>query len=176
MTTSTNWIETLTHKQIDFYDPDPSQICIEDIAHHLANVNRFGGAIYSPYSVAQHSVIMSRICPPELAFECLMHDTPEAYLGDTVRPFKSEIQVIPVAEDRFEKAIRRAFGMPGDKHPTTVKHWDNVMLNTEARDFGLHWYGTGKHDLPPAHPDRIIPWPWLKAKSHFLLRHSELTR
>lgn len=177
MTTRTaSWIETFTHKRLDFYDPDPANICIEDIAHHLANVNRFGGSIYMPYSVAQHSVIMSRICPPELALECLLHDAEEAYLGDIVRPFKSEQPNMAVAAARFEKAIRTALGMPGDTHPPEVKHWDNVMLNTEARDFKLDWYGSDKHDLPPAHEILVIePWPWDVAKAEFLYEYKRLT-
>ncbi len=176
MTSTATWIETFTHKRVDCHSPDPSQICIDDIAHHLANTNRFGGSIYEPYSVAQHCVLMSRMCPPGLALECLMHDAAEAYLGDMPSPYKSEMPQFGTFEARFEKAIRAAFGLPGDHHPEAVKHWDNVMLMTEARDFGLSWYGTKKHTgMPSAHPAVITPWGWRDARALFLQRFKELT-
>lgn len=175
MTTTATWIETYTHRQVDCLNPDPKSICIEDISHHLATTNRFSGAIYEPYSVAQHCVLMSWICPSGLAFECLMHDAAEAYIGDMVKPYKQEMPEFRGFEDIFEAAIRKAFNMPGDKHPPEVKHWDNVMLMTEARDFGMHWYGTNKHTgMPPAHYILIVPWHWTRARDEFRFRFNEL--
>jgi len=176
MTSTATWIETLTGRHVDILDPDPSEMNIEDIAHALSNTNRFGGHLRKPYSVAQHCVLMSYLCPPELAFECLMHDAHEAYIGDMPSPFKIAMPEFQRLEDNMEATVRRAFNMPGDKHPRAVKHWDQVMLMTEARDFGLSWYGTEKHtDMPPAHADKIVAWDWLEARTEFLFRYHELT-
>jgi len=46
-----------------FFDPtnpDPAKIRVEDVAHGLAAIPRFGGHTAQPYSVAQHSVLVSR--------------------------------------------------------------------------------------------------------------------
>jgi hypothetical protein len=59
------WIQTFTGKQFNFADPQPDQICIEDIAHALANICRFNGHIKTHYSVAAHSVIASYLVPKE---------------------------------------------------------------------------------------------------------------
>jgi len=177
MASLATWIETRSGTHVDILNPDPSAIRVEDIAHALACTNRYGGHLYAPYSVAQHAVIMSEICPPDLAFECLHHDDEEAFIGDMPSPFKKVMPEFKKCAARLEAAIRAHLGLPGDKHPATVKHWDNVMLMTEARDFQLGWYGTNKHvDMPAAHPFiTITPWPWDMAKRRFLQRHHELT-
>ncbi len=51
--------QTYTGRMVSLLDPKPEDICIEDVAHHLAIVNRFGGATREPYSVAQHAVLVS---------------------------------------------------------------------------------------------------------------------
>jgi hypothetical protein len=54
-------IMTHSGKTIDFLDPDPEQICIEDIARGLALCNRYNGHTKLPYSVAEHCVRMSEV-------------------------------------------------------------------------------------------------------------------
>lgn len=73
----------------------PEDIRIEDIAHNLARINRFCGALQ--YSVAEHSVLASdmvwRLYSKDdkeklsaLRLQALLHDAHEAYLGDIVTP------------------------------------------------------------------------------------------
>src|ERR1039457_118422 len=69
-------------------DPNPEKILIDDIAHALAHQCRFGGHASRFYSVAEHSVHVSRLCPPEDALWGLLHDASEAYLVDLPRPLK----------------------------------------------------------------------------------------
>ena len=57
-----SYIATSTGKHIDFVNITPDQICIEDIARGLSNECRFAGQLESFYSVAQHSVYVSRLC------------------------------------------------------------------------------------------------------------------
>lgn len=77
---------------------DPStltedQICWEDIAHHLANICRYGGGVLTRWTVAEHVVTLARVV--RLMGGCLyqqlaalIHDFPEAYIGDMIRPLK----------------------------------------------------------------------------------------
>ncbi len=177
MTSTATWVETFTGKHVDILDPDPDEICIEDLAHALANTNRFGGHTSEPYSVAEHCVRMSEICPHGLALECLMHDAAEAYIGDMPSPFKQVMPDFQVFEARLERAIRIRFNLPGDHHPEAVRHYDQVMLLTEARELGLSWWKTGKHtNMPEPLVGELIPWDWKTAKSRFLKRFEELTR
>lgn len=92
-------------------DMRPCDIEIVDIAWSLAKLNRYNGHTLYPYSVAQHSVIVSWLVPQEFAWYGLMHDAPEAYLGDVIAPIKGAFgDGYAEAEDRLYKAICKRFG------------------------------------------------------------------
>jgi uncharacterized protein len=80
---------TYTGKMVCPMHPNPDDIYIEDIAHALGNICRWGGMCSEFYSVAQHSVYVSRLLPKELALAGLLHDASEAYLGDVCNPLKN---------------------------------------------------------------------------------------
>ena len=42
-----SWLGTVTGKKINLLNPDPDQICLEDIAHALEKMPRFNG-LYPP--------------------------------------------------------------------------------------------------------------------------------
>ena len=54
-------IPTYTGKVFDPFNPDPNNIDIEDIAHHLSNLCRFVGSTFRFYSVAEHSLMISHL-------------------------------------------------------------------------------------------------------------------
>lgn len=85
---SKTWMETWSGKRVDLLNPDPSQIDIRDIAHHLSILNRFTGATKVPYSVAQHSLYVSMLVPEHLQLHALLHDAHEAYTNDISTPLK----------------------------------------------------------------------------------------
>ncbi len=82
-----DYIWTLTGV-FDPKNPTPSQIRILDIARGLATSMRYRGQTIRPYSVAEHSVILSLVVPEMYARQALLHDASEAYLGDVLRPLK----------------------------------------------------------------------------------------
>src|SRR5438876_10648926 len=55
------YLQTVSGRWVNPFDPDPEQLDIGDIARALANQCRFGGHCRVFYSVAQHSVIVSEI-------------------------------------------------------------------------------------------------------------------
>jgi len=79
-----------------YYDPfdmKVEDIDFHDIAHHLSMIVRYGGATRSRWDVAAHSVAISRAAEvlganPFIQMGALLHDAPEAYIGDVVSPIK----------------------------------------------------------------------------------------
>lgn len=127
------WIITYTGKKFYHLNPQPEMVCIEDIAHSLAQLCRWTGHTKFHYSVAQHSYYASLICPLELAFDCLMHDASEAYLGDMNRPLKHFTAAGPAyleIEEKVEQVIFKKFGLPYPMRGE-VKKYDNQMLYAE---------------------------------------------
>ena len=100
-----DWFVTYSGKQFWPLDPQPQDVCVRDIAHHLSLVCRFGGAVRTHYSVAQHSLIVADILPPRLKLRGLLHDATEAYVGDMVRPLKRFMPDYREVENKVWAAI-----------------------------------------------------------------------
>jgi hypothetical protein len=179
------WFMTYTGKRMRLWDPDPSLICIEDIAHHLALQNRWTGASFAPYNVAQHSVHVSRLAPSGFELDGFGHDFHEYALGDSARPVKRSFgEDYRRLVEIWDRAIASALNLNADRwHSPEVKHADLVALATERRDlfpFG-YWDADGAdldvkaHEYAvPAHPGIIHPWYWRDAEELFLERWREL--
>jgi len=108
---SNPWVQTYRGIHFDLTDPDPEKVDITDIAHSLARLNRFNGH-GKRYSVAQHSLFVSSIVPPELEYEGLLHDAHEAYLGDISAPLKRLLPELREYEKRLSAIVRGRFGLP----------------------------------------------------------------
>lgn len=157
----------------DFEAPDSSVFTIEDIAHGLAMTCRFAGHCRWHYSVAQHSVHLSEIVPPEHAYQGLMHDAPEFAVGDMAKPLKVICPDYSVIEKRVEVAVFRRFNVETPL-PLTIKEADIRMLATEQRQLMRNrddWdYTRGRAPL-----DFTIPrWTPEEAKKRFLDRFADL--
>jgi hypothetical protein len=174
------WIQTYTGKAFDLLAPMPHMVCVEDIAHHLALINRFTGATAEPYSVAQHSVLCSYIVPPELALTALLHDASEAYVTDVSRPLKEAMRTLVAGKpttydmiaDGVERAVGLRFGVDLVNLDPVVKAADMTMLATER--VHLHHSAPKSWDVNVepavfAAPD-IAPWSWRYAEGRFLTR------
>ncbi len=154
--------------------PYPEDFHIEDIAHGLSFTGRYGGHCKKFYSVAQHSLWVSRMVPEEFAMEGLLHDLTEAYVGDLVRPVKYQIPKFIEIENRIWEVAALRFKLPM-KMSKAVKDADNWALWTEKRDLLVN---TGKVDWGPPrepHPDPIVPiTDMYEVKQLFLDRFYEL--
>jgi hypothetical protein len=60
-------IETVTGKFVDIENPNRDDINLVDIAWALSRISRFAGHTITPipYTVAQHSVLVARMCYEE---------------------------------------------------------------------------------------------------------------
>jgi 5'-deoxynucleotidase YfbR-like HD superfamily hydrolase len=177
------YILTTSGRAFYFQISGPEDIQIEDIAHHLAGINRFTGAARQQLSVAQHSVWCSEYVEQRLtakqsqvkiraaALHALLHDAAEAYLGDISSPLKSLLPDYRAIELRVEGIVREKFGIMGE--------WDEVVKEADLRALA-----TEKRDLMPDSPiwsldvepfgPPLEHWGFFAARERFLSRYWEL--
>lgn len=82
----------------------------EYIARGLARQIRFGGHSLHVYSVLAHTLVVTNFVPKEYRIFAMLHDAPEAVMGDTPRPWKSIEQCR--LEDTLLERITRSCGLP----------------------------------------------------------------
>lgn len=170
-----SWITTQSGKHFDFLNMSPDAICIDDIACALSNLCRFTGHVQDFYSVAQHSVHVSYLVPPEFALEALLHDAAEAYCNDLAAPLKKLLPDYRRIIQSVEEVIAGKFGIPAEMS-AAVKQADLAMLATERRDLDLD-DGTPLpilEGIDPA-PFLLSPLNPRQARVRFLQRFYELT-
>lgn len=121
------WIQIYSGAPFWPLDPRPEEIDIEDIAHALGMLCRYGGHVRQFYSVAEHSIAVSYVVPPEDALCWLLHDAAEAYILDLVQPVKASIPEYQACEERLARCIAARFALPYPM-PGSVKCADRAML------------------------------------------------
>lgn len=161
-----DWMQLASGGRFYPMDPRPEEIHIEDIAHSLSMLNRFNGHASRPYSVAEHSVRVARLVPPDQRLAALLHDASEAYLADVPRPVKPYLPEYKEAEHAVEKAIAERFGLDYPWHPE-IKRADNIMLATEARELMGDTSAWGLEESPIVEKVNM-GWGWERAKQVFL--------
>lgn len=125
-----NWMQTYSGSQFWPLDPRPEEIEIEDIAHALSNTCRFAGHCERFYSVAEHSVYVSRMVPPHMRLMGLLHDASETYVVDVPRPLKPSLVGYKEIENKVWEAIAARFGL-SSVMPPEIKVADNAVLLAE---------------------------------------------
>lgn len=170
-----DWIQTYTGKMFWPVDPRTEEIFIEDIAHALSLLCRFGGHVRRFYSVAEHSVRVSQAVPDDCALWGLLHDATEAYLVDLPRPIKRHSSLgteYLAIEGRLLEAVATRFGLVMPE-PEYVHAADAVLLRTEQRDLMGPQTKPWECQATPL-PERIEPWSPRRAEQRFLNRFYEL--
>lgn len=126
-------MQTFSGKIIDLSRICEDDISVEDICHSLAHINRFTGHSLVGYSVAQHSLMVSDLCPEEYRLWGLLHDASEAYLGDVSTPLKSLLPEYAEIEGKVQRIIAGRFNLPWPI-PKEVKVADREALMVEKRE------------------------------------------
>ena len=178
-----DWIQVFSGGQFWPLDPSAEEIFLEDVAHALSNLCRFGGHVPF-YSVAQHSVLCFEHVTEEarkvgllhdeierLGAQALLHDATEAYLIDVPRPIKRNLVGYKEIEERLAKVMGERFGFDLVNLPREVLEADERMLVTEKRDLlkpaPAPW--TVAQGLSTTPYDRKVePWDPPRAKRAFL--------
>lgn len=166
-------MQTFTGKLIDLTNFREDDVRLADISHALSIINRFTGHSRCPYSVAQHSVMVSRLTPQELALWGLMHDASEAYLGDMATPLKSMLPGYRELEEHVQRVIARVFHLEWPM-PPAVKTADLRALMAEKRDLIPCAHDWGIDIEPCCGP--VNPYCWTQAKELFENRYKELVK
>ena len=175
-------IETLEGEYVDLLNPSLDHLTAEMVAGALSKICRFVGQCKFPYSVAQHSLlvmdILERMGVPELRLEGLMHEAPEALLGDVSTILKRQLSQYKRIEHVFEERFAEKFGL--DRSPSVlalVKRADIIALATE-RDVLLpptakRW---GVIEGVPRVPVCIVESDWRRDEAAFLRAYEVLKR
>lgn len=146
-------IRTFTDKKFFFLDIKPEDICIEDIAHSLSYMCRYGGHCHQFYSVAEHSVACcNRARGRSLPLWGLLHDAAEAYIGDICKPLKGLLSIsvechrcIESYEQDILRVIAIKFKLPWPI-PQEIHKIDKELLYEEMV---FLWDGTIRKVLNP---------------------------
>jgi hypothetical protein len=171
---------TFTGRTFSPLAPKSADIVIEDIAHALSHLCRFGGHVRSFYSVAQHAVLVSRAVPPQYALWGLLHDASEAYIVDVPTPLKTTeaMRGYRAVEAVMQRTIYQRFGLVGDE-PDAVHAADRSLLILEAEALftpPAPWAAQLRAAQTEPMPDlNIVPVPPAAAKAGFLKRFAALT-
>lgn len=172
----------LCHSGARFYfcvGADLQSIRLEDIAHNLSRICRFGGATSNiPYSVAQHSVYHCAVIREQygvtdrnVLLRSLLHDASEAYLGDPHPGVKEAIPQLADLHKRVQNRIFERFKIQpvSDEMESLIKTVDLRLLKTEFRDLFPNspnfWEQVTGYD---EFEFKVIPVDWQRAKQEFL--------
>lgn len=173
-----NTIRTVSGNYLNFLNPDPSLIEIDDIASGLCRICRFGGQLNDNiyYSVAEHSIhctnlaIEDGITDKKILLSILLHDAAEAYCGDVVKPLKNIIGYgYGDIEKNIENTIAKAFDIDFVKNHDIIKYYDIEVLYSEVEFLFKDHMGVKE---TPKYIRKvclgIALWDYMEAKKEFL--------
>lgn len=169
------FVETINRVPFDLMNPRSCDVYIEDVVWSLSQQCRWTGHTRELYTVAQHSVLCSRLFDdPELAYAALLHDAAETYFGDVSRPVKQALGAAWEAlENRVAPVVAEAFGLQWPP-PEEVQAADLALLHGEAIEQRGGPPADWTHDRPA--PPRIGPcWEPGLARHLFMERYTLLT-
>lgn len=171
-----DWMRTISGRKFWPHDPDIRDLNLGDITHSLSQLARFTGHLNEQYNVAQHSVILAGVVPPELARWALLHDAAECYFNDLNKPTKRGLRSYCEAEERVMKLIAKRYCLVWPE-PLALKIWDYGLTVYEAGTFGMKtddWQSP--YEVLPDFAGLVLTaLPWREARALYrevLKRHN----
>lgn len=169
-----DWMQTFTGRRFWPLDPRPEDVCIEDIAHALSLLTRYGGHCTRFYSVAEHCVLLAHAVPEEHRLWALLHDASEAYIADIVRPLKRHLDGYGAAEIRVMASVVQHFALNGVEPPEVKAADSRILMDERAQVMnptGDTWsYGGAREPLGVT----LRFWTPEQAESEFLALYRDL--
>lgn len=176
---------------IDLSNLRPSDLTAEVMGDTLAKINRFGGRTPEAWSVASHSVLVSLLCPIDLAGWGLLHDAHEAFLGDLTTPAvefictsgtrSSVTHAVANAKSRLDRVIASAWECPSRAIHPDLRRADRIALAAEcALFFGVEpaFFAPGEREAYERACDLIPELPigsnWRTARDQWIARAETL--
>ena len=169
-------ITTGSGRFFDLLRPEDYDYEINEIATALSHICRYTGHVNRFYSVAEHSVLVSRLVPDNLALCGLLHDASEAFVGDVSSPLKKLLPEYSRIEEAIQSAIARHWGLPYP-FPSEIHEADKRMYWQERQsvaDNGVRdrlWH----QDLRATRKEQAVGMTPHMARRMFMARYKELT-
>jgi len=135
---------TRSGDSIDLNNPNVDPVSIDDVAHNLSHICRWGGKPEDYFSVAEHCVMAAERAPKHKRLGILMHDCEESILGDNIQPLKEVIPELVELGDKIRRLLLIKFEVPYD--PELVLVLDKQQLEWERFNIIKHQNHVG---LPP---------------------------
>jgi hypothetical protein len=157
----------------DLLNPSNSEYDIDVIATALSNLCRYTGHVTRFYSVAEHSVLVSKIVPSKYALEGLLHDASEAFVGDVSSPLKKLLDRYQEIEYNVQEDIAKRFGLvfpfPEEIHKADKQlYWAERKAIAPAVDSLWHKEFRASRKVEPQ------GWTPPVAKKKFIARFNEI--
>lgn len=154
------------------FDARPHEVHLDAIAFGLAGIFRYCGG--TRITVAEHSVLLSRVVAPENQLWALLHDSTEA-LGfpDVPTPVKIWFPDYKLAETNCMHVVAQRFGLVWPE-PAEVKEKDKRFIFDEK----IQWLSKDVEWGLKGEPlgVTIECWSPERAEQEFLKRFRELTK
>lgn len=168
--TAPHWMLMASGLDLDLVYPTPGKIVFANIAHSLAQINRFHGHARRPYSVAEHSLLVCDIAEREFGLDvhgrlaALMHDAHESITNDLSSPAKAVVgEGWARFEGRMERLVRACFALHTAffAYGDALRQADLIALATERQQL-MHLDGPIWETLVHVQP---VSWVDLMAES-----------
>lgn len=181
------WMPTFSGGKFHIFNPQIDELRIEDIAHALSQKCRYNGMTRLFYSVAEHSVCVARLVYNSLGEDIdqkinlraclwgLLHDAPEAYIGDWTRPMlaRQDLRSIVKGLDKkiMDVVVKKYFpdgSMEGV--PANCFALDDEIIHAEVHCLFPEHTPIGKYQVPQRGivSNRAFGWEPQYAKRRFL--------
>lgn len=158
---------TMRHgNRVDFLNPKPEQIVVDDIAWHLARQCRFNSALKQWYSNAEHSIMGShQAADTHLARAFLIHDAAEYVFGDIASPIGRLCPDYKKLCNNFQDFLYKLYlGTIPDE--AAIKEIDSRICATEM--VVLRQAPADDICAKPYTNVRFHCWPWQEAYIRYL--------
>jgi 5'-deoxynucleotidase YfbR-like HD superfamily hydrolase len=126
------YIRTHYGTKVEFLNPKPDQIKIDEIAWHLAGTCRFNALMHKWYSTAEHSILGTSFASNKMVAKgFLIHDAAEFVFSDIPSPVSRLFPDIKAAEHKFQEYIYKHYNVDYLPIKDELKEIDNRMTATE---------------------------------------------